>query len=1215
MRAMHRESLHNLRPAMRRVLSLAAFLVVANLLLWTALTGAVQAQTPTPPPAPRDALIQAIQQRGQHDVDMGKLPENVGGLEVLFGQIAAAVGMSMAEVANTYDAAYQAAKNARSRLEDLLRPNNGWLLAGILLVLLVLRDVTKDYLIRFFRWLAEAVYRQLAGYKLLWGIALRRYRKALERNHQELKVIFRPERPLQMQDVYVPLRVTRSGSREAMDAYQAIQKHKRLVVVGRPGAGKSMLLNHLTLTYARQGLKYLPVQPVPVLFQLNRLNDSAAPLIEHLVNVLERNNFPGGESFIKASLKRGQLLLLFDGLDEVNSQTRGRVVGQIKDLLQQYQNNRAVVTCRTQVYKDELNDWADQKLEITEFSDQQIQRFLSPWAPDMPEKKSIEHFLRTLRERPQIMALARNPLLLTMIAYLYTDTAFVLPHSRAEFYDRSTNLLLDQWKVDRNHYKVVQKRLVLQHLALFNQERARQAGGDRRSMDLPTVLAQVCAVLPSLTLKEEDAQPMLDEIVERSGLLLPVDGGARYQFTHLTLQEFFAAQALAAEPDKLLAYFTTDRDTWREVVRLWCGLEHDSTNLIRKGYQVEPVMAFECLGDAQQVETSYVAELVNTFKGRLAEAAGDESLARAFALVAADPRNRGEELFEFLKGALTAPTQRLAAAAVLALTNLPKAAEALAECARHEPDIRSYLTRMGDLSVPALEAWARQQQTWAMDALREVGTPQAALALVAMLWDDDATVTYQAAWRLAALLHRPNVELALRTISLTPEERKAKQINWIWAPFDEPPASALPVIAGRIAHLLHTASAKTIPSELPPVCDPRLAIPLCAVVAQYGQLEWIEWEARKKLISEAGQFFRPLSTEDSGPATSGQAAHDAFLTDHIDQISTHPTWRHLFGSLPSLAQFNLLCRLIQNDPIPIADDWRNVLRPSRYVFEASGQARGVKLFLALLGLLNLWGLVDIIRQQPQLLSWQNGPAILSGMVIVGVLWALGRSKLQLPKLEIFLSLMVWGVGPALGGIVWTLSGDWLLSIAVGVVGVGLGLGGLGGGVVDVDPVGINVGGVLGDVGFILVSVLSGIVGVVIGGVCFDIVGFGAGVGGGIVGFVIVVIGVVSFSRAANMEPVSDYVLLSVLLGAVGGIVDAIFMYLPTRLLYGPVGGTGTALSWMVYLVGLGFLIWYGKRQQRRAQNPLHGLLDEQGFAAARPYHLISLARRLRWYRQ
>ncbi|MCP4532773.1 MAG: NACHT domain protein, partial [Delftia sp.] len=176
-----------------------------------------------------------------------------------------------------------------------------------------------------------------------------------------------------------------------------------------------------------------------------------------------------------------------------------------------------------------------------------------------------------------------------------------------------------------------------------------------------------------------------------------------------------------------------------------CGLEHDSTYLIRQVYQVEPVMAFACLGDAQQVETDYVAELVDVFKSRLAEAANDENLARAFALVAADPRHRGETLFDFVRDSLDAPTLRPAAAAVLALTNLPRAADALAECAAHDPTTRPYLIQMGDLSVPALATRARRHQTWALDALHEVGTPQAALALLPLLWDGDARLPYHAA--------------------------------------------------------------------------------------------------------------------------------------------------------------------------------------------------------------------------------------------------------------------------------------------------------------------------------------------------------------------------------------------------------------------------------------------------------------------------------------
>ena len=44
-------------------------------------------------------------------------------------------------------------------------------MAVILGVLLVLRDVIKDYVTRFLKWLAEVLYRQLSGHKLFWEIA------------------------------------------------------------------------------------------------------------------------------------------------------------------------------------------------------------------------------------------------------------------------------------------------------------------------------------------------------------------------------------------------------------------------------------------------------------------------------------------------------------------------------------------------------------------------------------------------------------------------------------------------------------------------------------------------------------------------------------------------------------------------------------------------------------------------------------------------------------------------------------------------------------------------------------------------------------------------------------------------------------------------------------------------------------------------------------
>ena len=92
----------------------------------------------------------------------------------------------------------------------------------MLFVLLIFRDILKKQITRFFTWLAGGAYNQLAGYKPFWWIALRRYRRSLVREHQELKIPFRRGRPLQMGEIYVPLKVSGSSGRDLVDAHTAL---------------------------------------------------------------------------------------------------------------------------------------------------------------------------------------------------------------------------------------------------------------------------------------------------------------------------------------------------------------------------------------------------------------------------------------------------------------------------------------------------------------------------------------------------------------------------------------------------------------------------------------------------------------------------------------------------------------------------------------------------------------------------------------------------------------------------------------------------------------------------------------------------------------------------------------------------------------------------------------------------------------------------------
>ncbi|MFN6539821.1 MAG: NACHT domain-containing protein [Nostoc sp. EkiNYC01] len=731
-------------------------------------------QTPTPKFETQEvkakvALIQEIKEYAERHVKNDKSMDT--GLVISLYR-KNSVGLSAPEIARIYEDEYGKQKdkkdnNLSEKIKNIIFSGSGigWGAAFIMLVFVVIKELLPKYSDDLTKLLYKLIYTKISGIPIFWFWSLQGYKQGLVRKHKTLNISFRSNKqPLELEKVFVPLKVSGTSDNNSIIAQKAIIQYPRLLIRGIPGAGKSVLLKYLTLSWANGELKKALPNHVPVLLELYRLNDASLNqeyLQNQLVEAFDRDNFPNAQRFVAQGLKNGKLMLFLDGLDEVNTIVRPLVIKEIKDLLDRFDKCRVVITCRTAVYNNEFAQDIEQTLDIIDFSDQQIRRFLGAWKDQMSPEKSIDQLMQTLRERPQIMSLARNPLLLTIIAYLYTDTPFILPHSRAEFYKESTNILLGFWdsanKIKPNQYKADDKRRILQHLALFIQDNATQNPKDRRSLDYLTVLVQIKKVLPSLNIISEQAQAILEEIEQRSGLLLKIDGGERYQFAHLSLQEFFAAAALLDKGNDLVQKFRIDPVTWREVVKLWCGLPVNSTNVIQAVYQRDKVTAFECIADAQEVDQGLADEIINNFKQQLEKVNNDENLAIAFgAVAAAGSRQRGKAMFEFLESTLkTSSNSQLKKAAVSALsrTNLPQAAEILFKSYQQKnfPEARTALIQMGDLAVSRLQFLAETGDESAMQDLVEIGTPYAAEILKNIQNSPNSKLAGKAALYLAEL--------------------------------------------------------------------------------------------------------------------------------------------------------------------------------------------------------------------------------------------------------------------------------------------------------------------------------------------------------------------------------------------------------------------------------------------------------------------------------
>ncbi|WP_170224432.1 NACHT domain-containing protein [Actinokineospora cianjurensis] len=666
---------------------------------------------------------------------------------------------------------------------------------------------------------------------------VRRYAEVVEQDFTKHAMGFVTDGVIDIDQVYVPLQYERGGTRQ--DIYENIREQSCSVVIGPAGAGKSMLLKNSMLLWARQAR----TTRVPVLVELHRCNGSQDTLVDLIVAELARSRVRGGDRIrdvVLRGLQDGAFALLLDGLDEVGRDDLQRVHAALRDLAREYPDCQYIVTCRDVVYQGQpLGPTFAHVVRVAEFDDAAVIRFLGNWRG---LSDPVELFT-SLRDNPALMRLARSPLLLTMIAYLHTEVLTKsgkrLPTSRPAFYqDAITHLLNRDPDLGRSRsvYHAGEKLAVLQQVALRSME---STGEDRLTLSRRALESTTKKLLPDLNLDDSHVKDLLDEIIDRSQLLVATDRvRTNYTFRHLTLQEYLTAVELADDPDGLLRRYSADPAAWRETVKLWCGATtRDSTKVIAEIFgsaeSHHRVLALECLAEATRVDSDFADLVIRHFLDRL----GTDDPARhaintALGAVASDSRPRGNRVRADLAALARAEVlARDDAMSALSASGRPDAAVVLAEEAELHDFARQALRGMGELAIPALVSRSRVDAVWAVDDLAAIGTPAAAEALVGVLWDDTGQVSTRAAWRLADLLARPGIEDQVRRADL-PRGAHA-EMQWVWQPFASGKDDPLLVVCGRIADIMNNSRiadhSPGWPADLRAV-DPRLAIP----IAVYG---------------------------------------------------------------------------------------------------------------------------------------------------------------------------------------------------------------------------------------------------------------------------------------------------------------------------------------------------------------------------------------------
>jgi formylglycine-generating enzyme required for sulfatase activity len=368
----------------------------------------------------------------------------------------------------------------------------------------------------------------------------------------------------------------------------------RLVILGGPGSGKTTLLEALALAFIQtKPFPWAHKFPnlLPVFYRIRDLDKDLEThgtiwdCIQHQCSRRMGETLPLG--FFLRQMQTGGIALLFDGLDEASSLARRNqivdLIGALADRLPP--TSRVLVTSRPHDYRHRFESAGWAHFELAQFDDAEIQTFIKGWQdihePDQAaaEQKGSDLW-KALESRKDILPLARNALLLTMIVRVHFGLG-ALPDSRLGLYEKCTETLLKHWAraagLPESPIDTPQKHKLLARLAYEMQ-------GEVEKLD-PGLALQISrsdlARKFETYLRDEGCpnafhlvERVVDRLHARDAILVQYGTDKRGQdlfgFVHRSFQEYFAASWMAQELEEaeFAEHLVESRDGWDETLYL-----------------------------------------------------------------------------------------------------------------------------------------------------------------------------------------------------------------------------------------------------------------------------------------------------------------------------------------------------------------------------------------------------------------------------------------------------------------------------------------------------------------------------------------------------------------------------------------------------------------------------------------------------------------------
>ena len=323
---------------------------------------------------------------------------------------------------------------------------------------------------------------------------------------------------------------------------------KYIIIEGTGGIGKSMLLTHLFLSSAE---KSADTGSTPFFLSLKNYKDTTSGIVDFIWKSAREFDAVISQNDIITALQEKNLVLLMDGLDEIQSTIRENFDTDLEAFIKSYPGNTIVITSRP-VFSF---------ITYSKFSVFDIQELTKEQALELVQKLEFwdtaakENFMKDLDRHlyTSHYQFASNPLLLTIMLMTYTTFGEV-PAKMHVFYSKAYETMARLHDASKGTFKrKLHSKLTPEEFAKYFAEFcARTYTEEVLEFTERTFSAYMAKVLKDSYAEFTGVQPRDFLLDLTDNLCIMYREGEKYYFIHRSFQEYFAAVHFASSYDNKL---------------------------------------------------------------------------------------------------------------------------------------------------------------------------------------------------------------------------------------------------------------------------------------------------------------------------------------------------------------------------------------------------------------------------------------------------------------------------------------------------------------------------------------------------------------------------------------------------------------------------------------------------------------------------------------